>query len=249
MSWSREINEGLDQVYILSLPSFVWFKANYTSSDPRVDHTCNIAGNRQMLSIGGTNPTVAKQLFQTDTVWEGIKVFDLTTLEWTNYFNATAPPYLAPKAIADHYSAGSRYPSTWSSSTIENFFVKSASKSSTSIGPSASASSHSETPYTANRKSAVIGGAVGGVVAVILMSLALYLFAHHRASAKGHKREKNKLPPPSTDCEPNPTERIPEARQVLAYEADSRQTLPHEVYSGQTPPHEADSRLLHELSN
>ena len=252
MSWDQEINQGLDQVYILSLPSFVWFKANYTSSDPRIEHTCNIAGNRQMLSIGGTNPSAANFSaadFQNDPFWEGIKVFDLTTLAWTNYFNATAPPYLTPKAIADYHATGSRYPSTWSSIELESIFMKSVSKSSTPSGPSASASSKPGTQYSSNRKSAVIGGAVGGVAAVILMSLALNLLARTRANAKGHQHGKNKLPMPNTDGEPNPMGRTPEAGKVFAYEADSRQALPHEVDSGHNLPHEAGSRPLYELSN
>lgn len=56
---TQTINAGLDKVYILCLPSFLWFKANYTSPDPRTDHTCSIVGNRQMLSIGGLSITAA----------------------------------------------------------------------------------------------------------------------------------------------------------------------------------------------
>lgn len=56
---TQTINAGLDKVYILSLPSFLWFKANYTSPDPRTDHTYSIVGNRQMLSIGGLSTTAA----------------------------------------------------------------------------------------------------------------------------------------------------------------------------------------------
>ena len=127
LSSLQNINAEFDEVYVLFLPSFVWFKANYTSSDPRIQYTCNIVGKRQMLSIGGLNPSAASlsaAYNDTDPYWEGMKVFDLTNMQWTNYFNANAAPYVAPSAVAAHYAAGSRYPSTWSSSDLESLFVK-----------------------------------------------------------------------------------------------------------------------------
>ena len=87
-------NAERDEVYVLSLPAFVWFKVNYTTVDPRIEHTCHIVGN-QMLSIGGFNPSLVNSSVaynDTDPFWEGIKIFDMTALKWTNYFNASAGP-------------------------------------------------------------------------------------------------------------------------------------------------------------
>ncbi len=196
-SASQKINAGLDEVYILSLPSFVWFKANYTSSDPRMHHTCHIIGNRQMLSIGGLDPSAANYgaaINNTDPFWEGVKIFDLTTLQWTNYYNATAAPYLAPSPVAAHYATDSKYPSTWSSNDLESLFLKSTSNTSTPIEHFPSATPQIETPKTGipkreNYISASIGGAVEGVAALLLVGFVLYLLARKRANDRGHEQD------------------------------------------------------------
>ena len=263
----QNINAGFDEVYILSLPSFVWFKVNYTSSDPRIHHTCNIVGQRQMLSIGGINPSavnISAAYNNTDPYWEGIKVFDLTKLQWTNYYNANAAPYVSPSAIAAHYATGPRYPSTWSSSGLKNLFEKPKSNSSTSTEPIASASPLPGTPKTTtttttNRKAAVIGAVVGGVAGAALAVFAFYLFIRKRGTRRSHQREKSKLPPTNTISEPHPLGNISEigqgfaheadSRWAMPYEVDSRQAMPYEVDSGQNFPHEADSGVRYELSS
>ena len=241
---------ALDEVYILSLPSFVWFKVNYTSSDPRIEHTCSIAGNRQMLSIGGLNPSatsLSAAFNDTDPFWEGIKVFDLTALQWTNYYNASAAPYTAPTAVAAHYAAGSRYPSAWSSDALESLFVKPETEAAPPIKPSASDSPQPEAPSTTNSKAAVIGGAVGGTAGLVIVGLVLYFLARKRADRKNRKQEGSKPPPTYIDGHRDSMKAVPEPGQALAYKADSRQALPHEMNSRQNLPHEADSRNLYEL--
>lgn len=229
-SASQKINAGLDEVYILSLPSFVWFKANYTPSDPRMYHTCNIVGNRQMLSIGGLDPSATSYgaaTNDTDPFWEGVKVFDLTTLQWTNYYNATAAPYLAPGPVAAHYAAGSRYPSTWSSNDLESLFLKPTSNTSTPMEPLPSAMPQIGTPKTGlpkrrNHTASSIGGAVGGVAALLLVGFALYLLARKRANDRGHEQ----------DDEPDPMEGVPEAGQPYLQskaELDAEETTKTEL--------------------
>ncbi len=229
-SASQKINAGLDEVYILSLPSFVWFKANYTSSDPRMHHTCHIIGNRQMLSIGGLDPSAANYgaaINDTDPFWEGIKVFDLTTLQWTNYYNATAAPYLAPGPVAAHYAAGSRYPSTWSSNDLESLFLKPTSNTSAPIEPLPSAKPQIGTPKTGiakgrNHIAASIGGAVGGGAALLLVGFAFYLLTRKRANDRGHEQ----------DDEPDPMKGVPEAQQPYLQskgELDAEETTKTEL--------------------
>ena len=50
----------LDQVWVLSLPSFTWYKSSYKPSDARMLHTCHIPGTptprSQMVAIGGYVP-------------------------------------------------------------------------------------------------------------------------------------------------------------------------------------------------
>lgn len=74
-----------DALYILTMPAFHWFRVDWPTGDPRFWHTCNLAGNSQMLSVGGLNPTLNgtisnytnEQTNTTDPYFLGIKVLDL----------------------------------------------------------------------------------------------------------------------------------------------------------------------------
>ena len=210
-----------------------------------------------MLSIGGVNPT--RSTYQAayndpDPFWEGIKIFDMTTLQWTNYFNASAAPYTASSPIAAHYAAGPRYPSKWSSNGLKNLFTMEPTiNSSAPAKPSASASPRINNQTKANRVATVVGCAVGGVTAVLLMSFALVTL---------RARKRAKQPPTSRH---GGLKSIIEGTSkasgpALVYEADTRQIIPQEADSGQNFVQEADagqqafaleadSGLLHELAS
>ncbi len=53
---SDQIRDTSSEVYVLSLPGFVFFKGP-TDAPPRSDHQCAIVGQgrRQMLSMGGVD--------------------------------------------------------------------------------------------------------------------------------------------------------------------------------------------------
>lgn len=236
----------MDEVYILSLPSFVWFKANYTSSDPREGHTCHVVGNRQMLSIGGLNPSAASHtaaINETDPFWEGMKVFDLTAMQWTNYFNATAAPYLAPSVVAAYYAAGSRYPSAWSSNDLENLFSKPTLNSSTSNTP-IPGSPPFKTPSGKNHTASAVGGAIGGTSAVVLAGLALYFLAHKRKNARTRDLDQRKLLPTYAIGHHDPGKDVYEAGRSSPKEMGH--WLPQEMDSWQELTHEADSGHIYE---
>ncbi|KAL8955730.1 MAG: hypothetical protein Q9183_006540 [Haloplaca sp. 2 TL-2023] len=44
-----------DEIYILSLPAFRWFKVDYPPQLPRNGHSCNSVGGSQIISIGGSD--------------------------------------------------------------------------------------------------------------------------------------------------------------------------------------------------
>ena len=96
-------------VWVLSLPGFVWLKANDTSASQRSDHTCEFAGGRQMISIGGipTRPPVAQGQYlamaQPDPFKNNIGVFDMVDLTWKDSYDAKAAPYVRPSAVASWY--------------------------------------------------------------------------------------------------------------------------------------------------
>ena len=96
-----------NQVYILSLPSFVWFKANDTTGPPKYGHTCENIGNGQMVSIGGHNPVdnIDVSPNQTDPFPQGLGLFDMVDLKWVTSYNATKGPYQAPRAVKEYYAS------------------------------------------------------------------------------------------------------------------------------------------------
>lgn len=90
---------------MLSVPAFVWFKANYTAQHPRVKPTCHVVGNRQLLSIGGANPNdVTYGKWSSDSLSQGLGIFDLTEMTWSSSYNANAAPYITPQIVKDWYS-------------------------------------------------------------------------------------------------------------------------------------------------
>ena len=56
-----ERNAGYSEVWVLSLPSFVWTKAGDFHRGDRGLHDCTVVGNRQLLSWGGVNMTFRGQ--------------------------------------------------------------------------------------------------------------------------------------------------------------------------------------------
>lgn len=94
-------------LYVLSLPGFVWFQAN-TTSPPRSSHSCIVANNRQMIVVGGTGADYGPNLnYTTPDVWaQGLGVLDLPSLSWKHQYDADAGPYEPPQAIADWYANG-----------------------------------------------------------------------------------------------------------------------------------------------
>ncbi len=96
---------------MLSLPAFRWFRANYTSTSPRVTHTCHATKNRQMIMIGGTNPLNSSDNRANgdrggepqDPWTQGIAVFDMTALELKDSYQSRADPYEPPYAIQQYY--------------------------------------------------------------------------------------------------------------------------------------------------
>lgn len=100
-----------DQVYMLSIPSFRWFRANYTSAHSRGGHTCHIK-NSQIIMIGGQDPTYCKdflgdgKLLQApaDPWPHGIGVFDTKALRFKDSYEAKTRAYETPEVIQRYYS-------------------------------------------------------------------------------------------------------------------------------------------------
>jgi hypothetical protein len=115
---STQTARTLDDVYVLSLPGFVFFKAS-GSSTKRADHACVLVGKRQMLSIGGTDGYLPfpDSLLQPDQLQNG-----LTAMRWSAKYNAQAAAYDSPDAVKTWYSQGGLSSVSWSSDEVKQLF-------------------------------------------------------------------------------------------------------------------------------
>lgn len=177
-------------IYILSLPAFQWFRANVTSDDPRQDHTCNIASKRQMLSVGGVDPTLnttavngtTEQINSTDPYLFGLKVLDLTELVWTNSFDPAAEAYVAPQLVQDFYNGELKYPERWNDENLKDLFIapppppNNTSNTTVPTPPP----TPSPLPKGESHTGAIAGGVVGGIVGLFLAAIAIWFFCFRR---------------------------------------------------------------------
>ena len=242
-------NAERDEVYILSLPAFAWFKANYTSVDPRIYHTCHVVGN-QMMSIGGLNPsfaTIPDALNDTDPFWEGIKVFDMTALEWTNYYNASAAPYTPSETILHYYGGQLKYPS-WSYSAVQDLFVNRNSNASSPTPNRLQKATKSHLKDT-------IAGSVGGVGALLLCLAWLIFLMVRRKRERDRRREeaRGRLPAEHGRDQGQVPEGVFEVDSGFQpVEAGIGERRTPELATGQQIPQEVDAielRNLFELEN
>ena len=90
--------------YILSLPAFQWFRAPNSLFGSRSYHTCNAAGNNQMVILGGYDKADDTAQSQPDIWDQGINVYDMSNLEWKDKYEANADPYTPPDMVASYYS-------------------------------------------------------------------------------------------------------------------------------------------------
>lgn len=179
----RKRNIELDEVYVLSLPGFVWMKADYTAANPRISHACNVA-QRQMIITGGLNPPSRNMtdLYGSQDVWNhGIGVFYLTAMEWKDSYDANAEPYITPNVVKSWYATNGPYPSTWNDAAVEGFFTQSSPSS-----PKTDANSDPGSPQdgSASNKpgaSVIAGGVVGGVVGLALLATLFWLYRRSRS--------------------------------------------------------------------
>ncbi|KAI0477950.1 hypothetical protein F4859DRAFT_42674 [Xylaria cf. heliscus] len=177
---SDQLRDTSPEVYVLSLPGFVFFKGP-TDAPPRSDHQCAIVGSgkRQMLSMGGvdgenrtfTAPTTA------DPWPYGIGILDLTQLTWTNSYNPDAPAYDSPTVVKEWYDAGSLEKVHWDSVEVEAIFMKKdAAPTAAPTNGAAATNPHST--------SAIVGGAVGGVLGVAAIGMMSFMLVRRRRRAR-----------------------------------------------------------------
>ncbi|KAK4186191.1 kelch repeat-containing protein [Podospora australis] len=174
--YNRQTDSASGEVYILSLPGFVFFKAPTDSTPtapPRVDHACVLVGRSQMLSIGGTDilPSGHNGMLDPDPCYD-----------------ADAKDYESPEVIKRWYDRGGLESVVWSSAVVKGMFLGNDSEGfksnpTTSSGIVTSDQSTATPPENSDSQTessgtppigAVVGGAAGGVVIVVLVGCAAW---------------------------------------------------------------------------
>lgn len=97
----------LNDVWILSLPSFLWFQASRGTQHPdqggneqptpRYGHRCELVGNgqRTMMVYGGTN----RDLKLSECESNGVYAYDLSTLTWLPEYDPGVGEYQVPELV------------------------------------------------------------------------------------------------------------------------------------------------------
>lgn len=89
---------GYDEVWILSLPSFVWVKA-YEGSNGTVGASCHLYKQRQMLITGGRRSDNR----DCHVFW---KIYDITDGAWKDEFNPALEGFQVPDVLMAEIGGG-----------------------------------------------------------------------------------------------------------------------------------------------
>jgi hypothetical protein len=186
---SQSLADDFRNVHILTVPAFQWLQAPNQSPIRRQAHTCKIIGKRQMLSIGGNQESVK------DDPWtNGLGIFDMTKLDWTNAYDAAAPAYERPILVSQFYANNSRYPIEWGDPELESIFTSPNGTATTNVsggsGGSHGSSSSSNSSNSGGRiVNYVVGGVIGGIAALAI--IASLIFWRRCRYKRKEKRSRN----------------------------------------------------------
>ncbi|KAF2032840.1 hypothetical protein EK21DRAFT_98668 [Setomelanomma holmii] len=180
-------NTWYDEVYVLSLPSFIWVKMYYAES-PRYGHTCHAVG-RQMITTGGHN--IRRNV--TDYCdWElhGIAVLDIPTMTWGSVFNATLGQYEVSTSVVDKIGGTPQGGSTklvpeagWSSSKLGA--LMNTTRIYTNLnGTIEVRHPRSSSKMSSKRRTAIIVGVAVPIIVIVLLAMWLTLRWRKRRAPK-----------------------------------------------------------------
>jgi hypothetical protein len=186
------LDTAFDDIHVLSLPGFVWRKADYESSSPRDSHACVVAGDgkRQMISFGGVDYRLKGSEYwqDQDRFPQGLGVFDLTEMKWKTRYDAGAATYEAPEAVQSWYADGGQEDLRWSSDEVERLFLQESPASEgggNGGGGEGNGDGGDDTGSSSGGSStaAIAGGVVGGVLGVALILGLVWFIRRRRAAA------------------------------------------------------------------
>ncbi|KAJ6440966.1 hypothetical protein O9K51_06759 [Purpureocillium lavendulum] len=190
---SNPADGTLSDTFVLSIPSFTWFKVGVTMP-MRMDHACAVIGGRQMLVSGGL---AVQWDWKTNDEWAGAHmILDLAAWELSDRYDSDAAEYRPAQAIKNWYNSGLVYASTycdsgmanvqWENDEVRSIFnvnvnMNRSSTATATSSPTPSATS-SSSPSAAKSPAAgtIAGSVVGGVAAVLIVGTAAFVFRRYR---------------------------------------------------------------------
>jgi hypothetical protein len=195
---------ALDEIYVLSLPSFQWFKADYPATMARFEHCCNVVGQRQMLVVGGA-PSIDSWIdsygnIRDQWTW-GLGVFDMSEMKWSPRYDASAQAYVTSDVVLAGIRMNGAHPSEWSSTAVQQLFSNTTFPSAPST-PSAVSNSRSSSHLSTG---AIVGAVVGSAGFVILICGAFWCVR------QGKRRARDRLAEPPAQ---RPPYEMPEQRMI-----------------------------------
>ncbi|KAI1758678.1 hypothetical protein GGR53DRAFT_216217 [Hypoxylon sp. FL1150] len=169
-------------VHVLSLPGFVFFKAN-SSGTPRADHACVVVGKgkRQMLSYGGVDggSGLRSSTITPDPWRQGLGIFDMTEMKWMDSYDPNATNYDAPADVSGWYVRGGMKNVMWTDDAVKQLFVNDSSITYGGNGNSTSPGS-SDGSQSGRRIGGIVGGTVGGAIIITAACAAAFLVLQKR---------------------------------------------------------------------
>ncbi|KAL6715932.1 hypothetical protein ACLMJK_006894 [Lecanora helva] len=162
-----------DDVWVLSLPGFVWTKI-YQGNSPRAGHTCHRVGSRTMITVGGTANT---DYGSPPCDWEtkGVGVFEISDVTWGSKYNATQSKYTVPSQVVAQIGGNQRGGATmrqpvngFSQTELAKLFNVKVSTPATPPTPDRPRPKHTIAP--------LIGGLIGGIAFLIFAAAAIFYY-------------------------------------------------------------------------
>ncbi|KAK1454020.1 kelch repeat protein [Colletotrichum paranaense] len=184
-------------VYVLSLPGFVFFKAA-DSSVPRADHACVVVaeGGRQMLSIGGVDGSQGFPKLLTDPdPWElGLGIFDMTEMRWSDRYDSQAQPYESPDVVKQWYAQGGLDSVVWANEELKALFPEPPDNSTS--GPSTTGQPNARDQPSKPTIGTIIGATIGGIAGLVLVTcLAVFFLKRKKRHQAAPQQEAGGAPP------------------------------------------------------
>ncbi|OLN87990.1 Kelch repeat-containing protein-like protein 1 [Colletotrichum chlorophyti] len=211
-----------DDVFVLSLPGFVWTQFAYEAKSPRTGHSCAVVGRRQMLSVGG----MSSSGWASPDPWpQGLGLFDMTEWAWKTDYDADAKEYESSQTIKDWYQDVGTDSVQWSSEKVKALFNKATEATTPTSSPSpGQTTTTNKSEAKPNNTPLIVGVAVGAGVGLVL-GAAIFWFLRRRRQQQKKQHEASIVAPAYSN-----------------YDGSTAASYYHPV-----PPSEAGDNQVHEM--